>query len=76
MLQVDGLITVLEKINKVNDDSNYSLGIAYFLIEDLASEIENIWCMEIEPYLEEHFYNSIKQVDEFRWNLIKDRILP
>ncbi|MDJ0746035.1 MAG: AAA family ATPase [Xenococcaceae cyanobacterium MO_167.B27] len=74
-LRVDGLITVLEKINKVIDDCNYSLGVSYFLIEDLASAIENIWRMEIEPYLEEYFYNSIEQVNEFRWDKIKDKIL-
>ncbi len=74
-IQIESLITVLEDINQEINDSNYSLGISYFLIEDLSSEIENIWIMEIEPYLEEYFYNSLEQVDQFRWDEVKDKIL-
>ena len=34
-----------------------------------------IWRMEIDPYLEEYFYNSLEQVEQFRWDEAKDKIL-
>jgi 5-methylcytosine-specific restriction protein B len=30
--------------------------------------------MEIEPYLEEYFFNQLKKVDEFRWDEIKNKL--
>ncbi len=75
-LEVTGLITVLREINNLIEDENYYLGISFFLIETLTEDLENIWQMEIEPYLEEYFCNSIEQIIDYRWEKIKDRILP
>lgn len=74
-IDVEGLISVLERIDRAISDRNYSLGISYFLTENLAENLENIWCLEIETYLEEYFYNSIEQVDEFRWENVKEEII-
>lgn len=73
-LPVEGLIEVLEKINGEIGDRHYYLGISFFLIPDLEEQIEDIWQMEIEPYLEEYFYDRPEKVEEFRWGEIGDRI--
>lgn len=71
---VDGLIQVLEKLNQAIADKNYELGISFFLTEKLAEDIEDIWKMEIEPYLEEYFFDRLEKVDEFRWDEIKQQV--
>lgn len=75
-LKVDGLTTTLKELNQVIDDENYHLGISFFLTEHLAADIEDIWRMEIEPYLEEYFFDRTEQVEEFRWKKVKAKILP
>jgi 5-methylcytosine-specific restriction protein B len=73
---VDGLIQILQKLNQAIADKNYELGISFFLTEKLAEDIEDIWKMEIEPYLEEYFFDRLEKVDEFRWDKIKQQVLP
>ncbi|XWK90482.1 MAG: AAA family ATPase [Phormidium sp.] len=73
---VDGLIKVLEELNQAIADKNYELGISFFLTEKLAEDIEDIWKMEIEPYLEEYFFDKLEKVDEFRWDKIKQQVIP
>ncbi len=73
---VDGLIQVLQKLNFAIADKNYELGISFFLTEKLAEDIEDIWKMEIEPYLEEYFFDRLEKVDEFRWDKIEKQVLP
>lgn len=74
--KVDGLIQVLQKLNLAIADKNYELGISFFLTEKLAEDIEDIWKMEIEPYLEEYFFDRLEKVDEFRWDKIEKQVLP
>lgn len=71
---VNGLIKILEQINNAIADPNYSLGISFFLIETIAEEIEDIWQREIEPYIEEYFFDQRDKLDQFRWDTIKSRI--
>ncbi|WP_413174026.1 McrB family protein [Anabaena azotica] len=66
------LIDVLKRLNHAIDDKNYEIGISFFLTSNLREDIENIWRMEIEPYLEEYFFNNLGKVDEFRWDNIKE----
>ncbi len=66
------LINVLKQLNQAIDDKNYEIGISFFLTRNLREDIEDIWKMEIEPYLEEYFFNNLKKVDEFRWDNIKE----
>ncbi|GAA6615113.1 McrB family protein [Scytonema sp. NUACC26] len=68
------LRSILEELNKLINDKNYEIGISFFLTETLSNDIEDIWCMEIEPYLEEYFFNQLEKVDEFRWERIKQRL--
>ncbi len=72
--QVDGLIETLKRLNKAIANKHYEIGISYFLTENLAEELEDIWQMEIEPYLEEYFYDQLDKVDEFRWDKIKQQV--
>jgi MoxR-like ATPase len=72
--QVEGLIKTLERLNHAIADKHYEVGISYFLTENLAEELEDIWQMEIEPYLEEYFYDQLDKVDEFRWDKIKPQV--
>ncbi|MEH2252514.1 McrB family protein [Nostoc sp.] len=71
---VEGLINILQQLNQAIADKNYEIGISFFLTDNLREDIEDIWRMEIEPYLEEYFFNQLKKVDEFRWDKIKNKL--
>ena len=68
------LISVLEELNNEIDDKNYHVGITFFLNNNLNKNIESIWRMEIEPYLEEYFFDQSEKVSNYRWEKIKDKI--
>ncbi|MEH1862328.1 MAG: AAA family ATPase [Nostoc sp.] len=71
---VEGLINILQQLNQAIADKNYEIGISFFLTDNLREDIEDIWRMEIEPYLEEYFFNQLKKVDQFRWDEIKNKL--
>lgn len=74
--QLDGLIKTLERLNNAIANKHYEIGISFFLTENLAEDIEDIWQMEIEPYLEEYFFDQLDKVDQFRWDKIKKQVCP
>ena len=67
---VDALIEKLAELNKAIDDKNYHVGITFFMDPDLDTHLEAIWRMEIEPYLEEYFFDDSTTVDRFRWEKV------
>jgi 5-methylcytosine-specific restriction protein B len=69
------LIKVLRRVNELINDKHYHIGISFFLKKNLSTEIAEIWNLEIEPYLEEYFYDQQEKLDEFRWPKIKSKIL-
>ncbi len=71
---VDGLIQVLKGLNEDIRDPQYEVGISYFINEDLDDQLEDIWKMEIEPYLEEYFFHDKEKLNNYRWKNIMDRI--
>lgn len=73
---VDSLIAVLQHLNRTINDRHYEVGISFFLRADLPLELPAIWAMEIEPYLEEYFFDQHDKVDEFRWDKVQKRIVP
>jgi len=73
---VEPLIAVLHKLNRQIGDRHYEVGITFFLREDLAEQIEDIWRMEIEPYLEEYFFDQPDKVDALRWDRVAQEVLP
>ena len=67
---VDALIEKLAELNKAIEDENYHVGITFFMEPDLDTHLEAIWRMEIEPYLEEYFFDDSTTVDRFRWEKV------
>lgn len=73
---IENLIKVLSKLNTHIGDPNFEVGISFFTRESLAQGLRDIWEMEIEPYLEEYFFDQPGVVDEFRWAKVKGEVLP
>ncbi|BCL36297.1 McrB family protein [Nostoc sp. MS1] len=71
---VEDLIKILQQLNLAIADKNYEIGISFFITDNLRDDIQDIWQMEIEPYLEEYFFNQLDKVDEFRWDKISQRL--
>ncbi|MFN8487752.1 MAG: AAA family ATPase [Caldilineaceae bacterium] len=67
---VENLIQVLQHLNQQIGDRHYEVGISFFMRTTLLEEIEDIWRMEIEPYLEEYFFDNLERVEEFRWERV------
>jgi len=71
-----GLVSLLQRVNRTIGDPHYEVGISFFLVENLAGQFEHVWRMEIEPYLEEIFFDRRSQLEEFRWDRIRGEVLP
>ncbi len=69
---VEALVSVLQHINERIGNHNYALGTSFFLRPDLPEQLGVIWRMEIEPYLDAYFLSDPKQVDDFRWEKVKE----
>ncbi len=72
---IEGLIDVLEKLNRTINDPHYEVGVSFFMRKDLDEQIEDIWRMEIEPYLEEYFFDQPDKVKSFRWEVVGEKIV-
>ena len=68
------LIRLLDRLNKQINDPHYQLGTSFFMLPNLADQLEDIWRMEVEPYLEEYFFDQTNQIEAFRWQKIKKEI--
>jgi len=71
---VEKLIQTLIKLNQAIGNPHNEVGISFFLRADLVDQIDSIWQLEIEPYIEEYFFDQPSKVDLFRWNEIKKQI--
>jgi len=71
---VDQLTSILEDVNRAINNKHYELGISFFLTKTLVEDIQDIWQMEIEPYLEEYFFDNQEKMDDFLWDKIKDKL--
>jgi 5-methylcytosine-specific restriction protein B len=72
--RLNRLIGILKDINVEINNKHYQLGISFFLTKTLAEDIQDIWQMEIEPYLEEYFFDNLEKMDEFLWENIKNKL--
>ncbi|MCS4044564.1 MoxR-like ATPase [Salinibacter ruber] len=70
------LVEELQNVNETIGEKSHAIGPSYFLREDLGERIEEVWKYEIVPYLEEYFFSQPEEIDQFRWENVKDRILP
>jgi 5-methylcytosine-specific restriction protein B len=71
----EGLIEKLVELNRDIGDPHYAVGVSYFLRQNIASEIQDIWKTEIEPYLEEYFFDQRDTVGKYRWDAVAEMIL-
>jgi 5-methylcytosine-specific restriction protein B len=65
------LILLLKKLNSAIADRHYEVGITFFLRDNLESQIADIWQMEIEPYLEEFYFDQPQKFEPFRWQIVR-----
>lgn len=70
------LITVLQNVNAQIHNPHYAIGHSFFMHPHLTQQLPDIWQMEIEPYLEEYFFNQPDRVAPFRWQQIAHHLLP
>lgn len=70
---VEGLIDALVHINREIADHHYEIGTSFFLKESLSDNIADIWQMEIEPYLEEYFFDRPGKVEPFLWENVRQK---
>ncbi len=72
---VKSLLAVVRDMNLTIEDPNYYVGISFFIhsegLSGLKRDLPIIWTTEIEPYLEEYFYDQVAKVGPFRWENLK-----
>ncbi|MEZ4699937.1 MAG: AAA family ATPase [Rhodothermales bacterium] len=68
------LIGVLEQLNDQIEDPNKKLGIAYFMRDNLADQLQDIWLLEVEPWLEACFSHQPEKLDAYRWKQVRARL--
>lgn len=67
------LASLLKEMN-TSIDGHYRIGISFFLVENLERHLADIWRMEIEPYLEEYFFDNVERCKEIRWEHVATRL--
>jgi 5-methylcytosine-specific restriction protein B len=68
------LVATLERLNRDIRDPHYEIGPSFFLTRTLTNDIEDIWRMEIEPYLEEYFFDQPETLNSYRWDQVKQNL--
>jgi 5-methylcytosine-specific restriction protein B len=66
------LVEVLHRVNRTIDDPHYAVGVSFFMTADLsvAGTLQDIWRLEIEPYLDELFFDQPAKAGAFRWEVV------
>ena len=72
---IEELIGWIERINEAIGDKRYFIGTSFFLKDNLSDNIQDIWIMEVLPYLEEYFFDQPAKVEEFAWDDVEDSLL-
>jgi 5-methylcytosine-specific restriction protein B len=68
------LVEVLKGLNRKIGDHHYEVGTSFFMRPDISEQLPDVWSMEIEPYLEEYFFDQRATVDSFRWDEVKKKL--
>jgi 5-methylcytosine-specific restriction protein B len=71
----EGLINLLQRLNAAIDDRHYSVGISFFLSPSIEEDVADIWQMELEPYIEELFFDQPDKAAGFEWDKVKAEIV-
>jgi 5-methylcytosine-specific restriction protein B len=66
-----------EELDRLNHEieADYRVGITFFLQDGLGRHLASIWRMEIEPYLEEYFFDQPAKVEAYRWVNVQNKVL-
>lgn len=72
---VDGLLSVLARLEHTLRDPDRALGLSYFLRRDLASTLEDVWRFEVEPMLEVLLRDRPTELARFRWDAVRHKVL-
>lgn len=70
-----GLIKVLQRLNTAINDKHYSVGMSFFLDREIKAKIQDVWQMEIEPYVEELFFDQPDKAASFTWDRVSQDIV-
>ena len=73
-LPADKLVALLKEVNQSIGDEDCELGISFFMVADIATALAHIWQGEVEPYLEEVFFDRPDQMTRFRWSKVAGRL--
>ena len=68
------LVALLKEVNQSIGDEDCELGISFFMVADIATVLAHIWQGEVEPYLEEVFFDRPDQMARFRWSKVAGRL--
>jgi len=68
------LIEVLKELNRKIGDHHYEVGASFFMRADIEDQLPDVWRMEIEPYLEEYFFDQQATVDAYRWDEVNKKL--
>ena len=68
------LVALLKEVNQSIGDEDCELGISFFMVADVATVLAHIWQGEVEPYLEEVFFDRPDQMVRFRWSKVAGRL--
>ena len=67
------LVALVKEVNQAIGDEDYELGISFFMVADVATALAHIWQGEVEPHLEEVFFDRPDQMARFRWSKVAGR---
>ena len=68
------LVALLKEVNQAIGDEDCALGVSFFMVDDIATALAYIWQGEVEPYLEEVFFDRPDQMARFRWSKVAGRL--
>jgi len=68
------LVALLKEVNQSIGDEDCELGLSFFMVDDIATALAHIWQGEVEPYLEEVFFDRPDQIARFRWSKVAGRL--
>ncbi len=74
-VDVARLEKLLRALNEEIGDAQAAVGITYFLREDLAETLPEVWRTEIEPALEELFFERPEVVERWRWGVVGGSVM-
>ena len=72
---IEKLINQIEQLNHQIGDPHYLVGHSFFMHPDLVNRLPAIWRFEIEPYLEEFFFDQPDRVEAWRWKNVEGKVV-